>query len=408
MQKVQIIPDKGRKVRAICLADWLTQLVVSPMADLLIQLLNRLPQDCRKDQSKGVKIIRECYNKGLEVQSVDSKDITDRLPLNVQLIVIYKILVYVGISIDTSLDVVRALSVVLGSNRKLSTDIFGYITYRVGQPMGNLLSFPLATLTHHIMVILSAHLAFKDLKSKGLCDLDLELYNIDSYALLGDDLVVGDKPTALQYLKVSKALGMEISLAKSIGMEALSSPGSSHLSEFAKRLTLKYLDTCMDITPLSPTVLSQSLPKAIVDLVRKDDTTLKNLVATWSCSRPLVRDERIFSVFSRIMSYLSLIIMLPTTLVTQGAHSVALDLTNVPKDIEKAFANLIHKLRNESFLKKKEYYRKIIEVVKWPKRGRFVVNGVYPIQNLHLDRDELVKVYQQINYNDKHKTLPMI
>lgn len=368
LQKVQFIPDKGRKVRAICLADWLTQLSVLPIADLLFQVLDNHPNDCRKNQSKGVAYVRKVYERHESVQSIDSKDITDRLPLTLQLLLIQKILVYAGVGLNSSQKICNALSVILGPNRNYQTDIIGYIAYKVGQPMGNLLSFPLATLTHHYMVILSAYIAHYPEKLAGVKSKLNDNYTFDEYAILGDDLVVGDYPTAQAYLTVSRALGMEISIAKSFGMDTIRSSQHSHLSEFAKRLTLRTSVSWLDITPLSPLVLSESLVKAIIDLVRKDDTLLKDVVVTWS--RVTLCSNAVKFTYKRLLAYICLIISLPTTLVTQGVHSTILSIRELPSDLSDAYGKAMEKMHSNSFITKKKAIMHILKDSTLPTKGR--------------------------------------
>lgn len=85
-------------------------------------------------------------------------------------------------------------------------------SYNAGQPMGAYSSWAMFALSHHIIIQYCAHKVGKPAL----------------YALLGDDVVIGDKEVADLYLKIVKSLGVEISDSKS--------HRGSTLCEFAKRI----------------------------------------------------------------------------------------------------------------------------------------------------------------------------
>jgi hypothetical protein len=81
--------------------------------------------------------------------------------------------------------------------------------------MGTYSSWPVFTLTHHLVVQYCAHLCgFKDL-------------SFNQYILLGDDIVIKNDDVARMYIRVMTRMGVEISTNK------------THVSkdtyEFAKR-----------------------------------------------------------------------------------------------------------------------------------------------------------------------------
>jgi hypothetical protein len=104
--------------------------------------------------------------------------------------------------------------------------------------MGAYSSWAMLALTHHFIVQVSAWRCGYPITS---------LYK--AYALLGDDLVIGDKDVADSYLRIMAALGVGINLAKSI----ISDQGSG--LEFAKRT---FIDG-QDVSPISLRELSESL-----------------------------------------------------------------------------------------------------------------------------------------------------
>lgn len=286
-------------------------MAVLPIASIVINILDRHPNDCRKNQSRGTEFVKTMYSLNRSVQSIDSKNFTDRLPLSLQLIVLQELMIFLGISQKRSATLCNSLFSLLGPERRYRTDIFGHIRYAVGQPMGNLLSIPLASLTHHYMVILSHVLS----GNSG---------TITRYCILGDDLVLSDYDISIKYLSISKELGMEISLGKSIGLEFTSSIDkpdkiTSNLSEFAKRLTFNILGKPLDISPLSPFLLSTSLVRALLDLIRKDDIYLVNLGSLWSRVDLGYSNNK---TMKRLTAIIFLLITLPPTLASQGIHSI--------------------------------------------------------------------------------------
>jgi hypothetical protein len=87
------------------------------------------------------------------------------------------------------------------------------IRYSVGQPMGAYSSWAAFTITHHLVVAYSAHLA--------------GISNFKDYILLGDDIVIKSNKVASKYMAIMARLGVDISVPK------------THISkdtyEFAKR-----------------------------------------------------------------------------------------------------------------------------------------------------------------------------
>jgi len=85
------------------------------------------------------------------------------------------------------------------------------------------------------------------------CCRELNLKWADSkYCLLGDDIVIGDKRLAEEYLKVIKSLGLEVS--------ELKTHISPVLYEFAKRLVYKD----QEITPFPISALAESESRSYI------------------------------------------------------------------------------------------------------------------------------------------------
>lgn len=90
------------------------------------------------------------------------------------------------------------------------------LRYAVGQPMGCLSSFNMLGLTHHVIVQVAAR------------RIGFQQWFTD-YALLGDDIVIGNSLVAESYSNIMFILGLDINPSKSL----VSSKG---VCEFAKRL----------------------------------------------------------------------------------------------------------------------------------------------------------------------------
>lgn len=126
------------------------------------------------------------------------------------------------------------------------------LTLRVGQPLFGLLllfSWPLFTLTHHLLVMYCAEQVHPGQK-------------FYKYAILGDDVVICGIEVAKIFKQTLAELGVDISMSKSL----ISHSGSA---EFAKRFWCKGLT--VDLSPVSIRNLlnSHHLPGALSLLVIK-------------------------------------------------------------------------------------------------------------------------------------------
>jgi hypothetical protein len=120
-----------------------------------------------------------------------------------------------------------------------------------------------------------------------------------NYAILGDDIVIGDADVAKKYLEVLSTLGVGVGLHKSL----LSPSGTA--VEFAKRTFFRG----QDVSPFSVKELIASFgsPSAAVELIRKHSLTLAQYVrAAGFGFRVLGSLNR---AFSRLNSKIKLIIL---------------------------------------------------------------------------------------------------
>lgn len=77
-----------------------------------------------------------------------------------------------------------------------------FVRFRTGQPLGYLSSLPLFALSHHFVVGLAADRVYPETVFR-------------KYALLGDDIVIGDPKVASVYREMMAELGVKIPLPKS-------------------------------------------------------------------------------------------------------------------------------------------------------------------------------------------------
>jgi hypothetical protein len=159
--------------------------------------------------------------------------------------------------------------------------------YAVGQPMGAYSSFPMLALTHHVIVRIAA--------------LRCGLTDFHNYALLGDDIVIGDPKVGAHYLYIMRDyLGVEINLSKSLESDI-------GALEFAKRLFLGKTD----VSPISPKVLLLAirnifyLPDLVTDMVAKDfEVDTKSLMTLLRRPR-LFKGAGVYNVYKAVWSCFS-------------------------------------------------------------------------------------------------------
>lgn len=253
--KIGLKQEAAGKVRVFAMVDAVTQWALKPLHSWIFSVLRRLPMDGTFDQFKPVK----AYPINRAVYSFDLTAATDRLPITLQ----KRILAYLfgsTYSEDWATVLVKRQYRVRYIDIKSKQLVSDNLTYNVGQPMGALSSWGMLALTHHVLVQLSAlraghRLLFKD------------------YALLGDDIVIWNKPVALQYLKVMEGIGLDVNLTKSI----LSPKGLG--LEFAKKTFLFKDNTTFDVSPLPLKEYSAALESSasFVSFVRKYDLNLSTV-----------------------------------------------------------------------------------------------------------------------------------
>lgn len=249
------------KVRVFAMIDFWTQTLLRGIHEYLFSVLGSLNKgDVRLDGSYGqdetfLYLKDMVSSKPGFYWSLDLSSATDRFPISVQESVIRGLLgsdvasAWQELLVGRSYDLPRVRpGRGAGAFKHLLHDNFGKsciwvpgkgpmfrleepsqrdVRYAVGQPMGAHSSWPAFTLAHHAIVQYAA----------WLCGWRRWF---EHYGILGDDIVIRDNDVALMYQRVIKALGVDISLNKSL-LRVRNS------FEFAKRMVLKG----QDASPLS-------------------------------------------------------------------------------------------------------------------------------------------------------------
>lgn len=206
--------EAAGKIRVFAMVDAWTQWVLYPFHKAIFLLLEGVKMDGTFDQTKPLAFVKAV--RGL--WSLDLSAATDRIPLTLQKALLSALFGHEVAGAWANLLVGRAYRFHHG-------DGFTELRYSVGQPMGALSSWASLALTHHFIIQVAAWRAgFPTWK----------LYT--NYAVLGDDVVIGDIRVTTQYLLILDILGVECGLHKSL----LSHTGLA--MEFAKKTIVKGVD----------------------------------------------------------------------------------------------------------------------------------------------------------------------
>jgi len=220
--KLAGVVEGGGKLRLFVIGNYVKQRLLKPYHDWAMSVLRRPPGDGTYHQTQPLGRL-----KGLmEVYSYDLKSATDRWPR----LIIYQMLYWL-------FDGITGIAIVdsgLGYSQFLVNPPWvrsqKEINFQVGQPLGYYSSWALFALSHHAIVWLAADRVYPN---RGL---------FKAYAILGDDVVIGDRRVAEEYYSIVSDLGVKISTAKSL----ISRSGAY---EFASRFHIK--GGLVDLSPIS-------------------------------------------------------------------------------------------------------------------------------------------------------------
>jgi hypothetical protein len=259
MGKLGIKHEAAGKVRVFAMVDPWTQWVLRPLHEFVQQgILKNIPQDGTLDQMRPVRALLKAKDlSGL--WSLDLSSATDRLPLDIQIWLHAHLFTDEFAQNWASLLVNRSYKLTL-SNKNTGFPVFYYLKYAVGQPMGAYSSWNSLAITHHLIVQFAAYKA-------GVVPLGSWYKN---YAIVGDDVVIGNAAVAKQYLNIMKVLGVGIGLHKS-----LLSPSATALEFCKKTFWLGF-----DVSPIRFAEMQSafSQPAAAVEFIRKHNMTWQRFV----------------------------------------------------------------------------------------------------------------------------------
>ncbi|GLU24478.1 hypothetical protein SLE2022_406090 [Rubroshorea leprosula] len=215
----------GGKVRIFAIGNWCNQRLLTPIHSWLASLLKMLPTDGTFNQIAPLHRLKGqsrtfCF---------DLTAATDRWPL-LFLFEVFEVL------FDRSFSS-AVVNSALGTNLFYVDFIPGasvdkqecWVSFIAGQPLGYKSSWPLFSLTHHILVWWCAEQVYPGI-------------SFTCYCILGDDIVIADEKVARLYAEVLEDLQVTISMSKSL----ISSSGAV---EFAKRFMVE--NVSVDLSPVT-------------------------------------------------------------------------------------------------------------------------------------------------------------
>jgi hypothetical protein len=225
--KLALVEEPG-KLRVVAMVDCITQWVLYPLHRYIFDtLLKAIPQDGLYDQLAPVRALIDSLTRlnRKECFSYDLSAATDRIP-----VVLQEKLLSVFTTEEFAFHWRKLLCDRAYFLPNLYVKTFGkavrVVRYAVGQPMGAYSSWAMLALVHHAILQLAARRAGHT-----------RWFTL--YAVLGDDIVIGDRGVALEYTRIMSDIGVKIGFNKSIVSKNLS-------LEFAKRFFYKG----SEVTPL--------------------------------------------------------------------------------------------------------------------------------------------------------------
>jgi hypothetical protein len=236
--RLAALEEPAGKVRVVAMVDIMTQWLLHPLHEALFELLRRIPTDGTYDQLAPIHRLLKRRPKG-PFFSFDLSAATDRIPLSLQKALLSPILTSWGAEAWGCLLVGRPYVICHkdaglhpdasreAQGKTLSGDLWS-VTYGAGQPMGAYSSWAMLAFVHHAIVQWAALRAGVVSPGNG--------YWFQDYAVLGDDVVIGNSKVATEYQYLMGAIDVPIGDHKSVY-----SPRGLAL-EFAKRYFLKGKD----------------------------------------------------------------------------------------------------------------------------------------------------------------------
>lgn len=200
MGVIALIQEPGMKLRFAANPYRVYQMALRPFGDALYDALKRVPNDFTFDQAAGVEAIQQWLGDGLTSISMDLSNASDNIPLDLQL----EMLSRMGVGtrwLQFYRDCCRG-DWYIQRSRNGPVEL---IRWTVGAPLGLYPVFASFTLWHHSLVQSCFHDLGKP-KSGGRWP----------YAIIGDDLWLGDQEVANLYVDRMTVLGVPASTSKGL------------------------------------------------------------------------------------------------------------------------------------------------------------------------------------------------
>lgn len=202
IRKISYFGDAEGKTRVIAVLDYFSQSVLRPLHSWLFRILKRIPQDFTFNQGGFKDHIRDWET----FYSCDLSSATDRFPI--------KVISEVLLGVFPKEYVSAWEDIMVGYPFEIPEDT---LEYARGNPMGAYSSWASFTLAHHFVMYVA-------------CRRSNRRWQTARYAILGDDVLIGDHILYREYRKILADLDVPVSEAKT--------HESNILCEFAKRWIL--------------------------------------------------------------------------------------------------------------------------------------------------------------------------
>lgn len=200
MGVIALIQEPGLKLRFAANPYRVFQMALQPLGKALYDALKDVPNDFTFDQSAGVAKIQQWLLDGYPSISMDLSNASDSIPLDLQL----ELMSVMGVStrwLQFYRDCCRGDWYITLERGGITRTI----SWTVGAPLGLYPVFASFTLWHHSMV--------------QSCFFDLGIPQVEGvwpYAIIGDDLWLGDQEVADLYVSRMLSLGVAASTSKGL------------------------------------------------------------------------------------------------------------------------------------------------------------------------------------------------
>jgi hypothetical protein len=213
------------KVRIFAIANPILQTLVRPLHNWVMQVLSTLKTDGTYDQHAPLHRLSGIK----ELHSFDLKSATDLLPVDLLGSLLVSLF---GDGFAQSWCFLMTMVPFRSPDRCSKVTKARVYRFTRGQPLGYYSSWPMFTLTHHVLVWIAAYRVHPGKRFLN-------------YAILGDDIVIGDPGVAREYSVImEEAMGI-ISKEKSL-------VSTNGCCEFAKRFIINnHRQDRTDVSPLS-------------------------------------------------------------------------------------------------------------------------------------------------------------